>query len=75
MRIVNVFCFYCNLSAFVQLSRIRALYNLYGQEGHRLPKSEGARKPMKIIRKKLKENLGNALHKHLYSVLYYGFVI
>ena len=31
---------------------------VYGQEGHRTPKSEGARKPMKIIRKKLKEKLG-----------------
>ena len=71
---------YCNLSAFVQLSRNRALCNLYGQGGNLPPKFEGARKPMKIIREKLKEKLGNVFLKcanymHLYSVLYYGFVI
>ena len=51
-KVVNVFVFHSVCGAFVsrcQQSRIRALCNFFGQEGHRPPpphKSEGARTPM-----------------------------
>ena len=53
VRIVNLFCFSCNLSSFIskfQHLHIRVLCNFFGQEDRRPPKSECARTPMdKVI--------------------------